>query len=55
MRMRDRWPPLDRYTEKALGDTACRSVAITLHVSRPNPSGAVHTPLREFPLGLPRS
>ena len=56
MRMRDRWPPLAIDTfEHALGDYRSAPFAVdhvTLYVSRLNPNGAVHTPLREFPLGL---
>ena len=57
MRIRDHWPPLAIDTfENALRDY--RSAAftvdhVTLYVSRLSPDGAVHTPLRQFPLSLP--
>ncbi len=54
MRMRDHWPPLAIETfEKALRDYQSAPFAVdhvTLYVSRLNPKGAVHTPLREFAL-----
>lgn len=57
MRLRDHWPPLAIETfEKALRDYRSATFAvdrITLYVSRLSPNGAIHTPLREFPLGLP--
>ncbi|MDQ6800194.1 MAG: RNA 2',3'-cyclic phosphodiesterase, partial [Acidobacteriota bacterium] len=57
MRIRDHWPPLAIDTfENALRDYRSAPFAIdeiTLYVSRLSPGGAVHTPLRQFPLGLP--
>jgi RNA 2',3'-cyclic 3'-phosphodiesterase len=54
MRIRDHWPPLAIETfEKALRDfrSAPFSVhEVTLYLSRLNPNGAIHTPLRTFPL-----
>jgi|SRR5581483_2734546 len=56
MRIRDRWPPLaTEMFEKALRDFESAPFAIhevTLYLSRLEPSGAVHTPLRTFPLRL---
>jgi 2'-5' RNA ligase len=56
MRIRDHWPPLAIETfEKALRDYRSVPFAVdhvTLYVSRLNPNGAIHTPLREFPLSL---
>ena len=56
MRMREHWPPLAIETfEKALRDYRSATFTVdrvTLFVSRLNPKGAVHTPLREFALGL---
>ena len=57
MRMRDRWPPMAIDTfENALRDYRSAPFAVdhvTLYVSKLSPSGAVHTPLRQFPLALP--
>lgn len=54
MRIRDHWPPLAIETfEKALRDYRSAPFAVdrvTLYVSRLDPAGAVHTPLREFAL-----
>jgi 2'-5' RNA ligase len=54
MRIRDQWPPLSIETfEEALRDYRSAPFAvdrITLYVSRLDPKGAVHTPLREFSL-----
>lgn len=56
MRIRDHWPPLATETfEKALRDFESAPFAVhevTLYLSRLNPNGAVHTPLRAFPLAL---
>ena len=56
MRIRDRWPPLAIDTfENALHDFLSAPFAVhevTLYLSRLNPHGAVHTPLRAFPLAL---
>ena len=56
MRIRDRWPPLAIDTfEEALRDFQSAPFAVhevTLYLSRLNPHGAVHTPLRTFPLAL---
>ncbi len=56
MRIRDHWPPLATETfEKALRDFQSVSFAVdgvTLYVSRLNPQGAIHTPLRTFSLAL---
>src|SRR5712691_6989978 len=56
MRIREHWPPLAIETfEKALRDYRSAPFAVdhvTLYVSRLNPKGAIHTPLREFPLSL---
>lgn len=52
MRIRDHWPPLAIETfENALRDYCSAPFAVdrvTLYVSRLDPKGAVHTPLREF-------
>jgi 2'-5' RNA ligase len=57
MRIRDHWPPLAIDTfEKALGEYQSPTFAVdhvTLYASLLSPSGAVHTPLRQFALGLP--
>jgi 2'-5' RNA ligase len=57
MRIRDHWPPLAIETfENALRDYRSAAFAVdqvTLYVSRLSPNGAVHTALRQFPLGLP--
>ena len=54
MRIRDHWPPMAIDTfEKSLADFQSAPFAIhevTLYLSRLNPQGAVHTPLRAFPL-----
>jgi 2'-5' RNA ligase len=54
MRMRDHWPPLAIETfEKALRDYRSAPFTVhevTLYLSRLDPHGAVHTPLRTFPL-----
>lgn len=54
MRIRDRWPPLAIETfEKALADyhsEPFRVGGVTLYMSRLDPRGAVHTPLRQFAL-----
>jgi 2'-5' RNA ligase len=54
MRIRDPWPPASIETfEKGLKDYESAPFvigAVTLYSSRLNPSGAVHTPLRQFPL-----
>jgi len=56
MRIREHWPPLAIDTfEKALRDYRSAPFAVdhvTLYVSRLNPKGAIHTPLRDFPLSL---
>ena len=56
MRIREHWPPLATEAfEKALRDYRSAPFAVdrvTLYVSRLNPKGAIHTPLREFPLSL---
>lgn len=56
MRMRDHWPPMAIDTfEKSLADFQSAPFAVhevTLYLSRLDPSGAVHTPLRAFPLAL---
>jgi len=56
MRIRDHWPPMAIDTfEKSLGDFQSAPFAVnevTLYLSRLNPQGAVHTPLRAFPLAL---
>jgi 2'-5' RNA ligase len=54
MRMRDRWPPasIDLFAA-ALRDFVSAPFAVervTLYSSRLNPNGAVHTPVRDFPL-----
>jgi 2'-5' RNA ligase len=56
MRIRDRWPPksLDMF-EQELRDFQSAPFAvheITLYLSRLDPRGAVHVPLRTFPLAL---
>lgn len=54
MRMREHWPPLAIETfEKGLRDYRSAPFAVrevTLYSSRLHPSGAIHTPLRTFPL-----
>ncbi|SRR5581483_434606 len=54
MRMRDRWPPACIETfNSALRDFRSEPFtidAVTLFSSRLDPKGAVHTPLRQFPL-----
>ena len=54
MRIRDRWPPASiEMFERALRDYKSAPFVtdtITLYSSRLDPSGAVHTPLRRFPL-----
>jgi 2'-5' RNA ligase len=54
MRIRDRWPPLSIETFcKSLRDFCSEAFAVdhvTLYSSQLNPSGAVHTALREFRL-----
>lgn len=56
MRIREHWPPLATETfEKALRDFQSAPFTVdgvTLYASRLNPHGAVHTPLRAFPLCL---
>jgi 2'-5' RNA ligase len=56
MRIRDRWPPLAIDTfEKGLRDFQSAPFAVhevTLYLSRLNPHGAIHTPLRAFPLAF---
>ena len=56
MRIRDRWPPMaTELFEKSLHDFQSAPFAVhevTLYLSRLNPSGAIHTPLRTFPLRL---
>lgn len=56
MRIRDRWPPLSaELFEKSLRDFESATFAVhevTLYLSRLNPNGAVHTPLRTFALAL---
>ena len=56
MRIRDHWPPLSIDTfENALREYRSAPFAVdhvTLYVSRLSPDGAVHTPLRQFPLSL---
>lgn len=55
MRIREHWPPLAVETfEKALRDYRSAPFAvgaITLYSSRLNPKGAIHTAVRQFPLG----
>ena len=56
LRIRDRWPPksLEMF-EESLSDFTSAPFAIhevTLYLSRLDPRGAVHTPLRTFPLAL---
>ena len=54
MRIRDPWPPACIQTfERALADYRSEPFPmekVTLYSSTLNPKGAVHTPLREFPL-----
>ncbi len=54
MRIRDRWPPASiQMFEKTLRDYRSAPFAVdavTLYSSRLNPSGAIHTPMRRFPL-----
>jgi 2'-5' RNA ligase len=54
MRIRDAWPPASIATfESALGDYCSEAFAleeVTLYSSRLNPGGAIHTPIRRFPL-----
>jgi RNA 2',3'-cyclic 3'-phosphodiesterase len=54
MRIREWWPPLSiEIFEKALRDFQSAPFAVhqvTLYLSRLHPHGAVHTPLRTFPL-----
>jgi len=54
MRIRDYWPPLAIDTfEKELRDYRSEPFpvsSVTLYVSRLDPKGAVHTPLRQFAL-----
>jgi 2'-5' RNA ligase len=56
MRIRDYWPPMStELFEKSLRDFESAPFAVhevTLYLSRLNPSGAVHTPLRTFALRL---
>ena len=56
MRIRDRWPPRSLgMFEKSLWDFESAPFAVhevTLYLSRLDPRGAVHTPLRTFPLAL---
>src|SRR5207248_1567353 len=56
MRIRDHWPPMAIDTfDKSLRDFQSASFAVhevTLYLSRLNPQGAVHTPLRAFPLAV---
>jgi len=56
MRLRDRWPPksLEMF-EQSLRDFESAPFTVhevTLYLSRLDPRGAVHTPLRTFPLAL---
>ena len=55
MRLKDQWPPASVETfHKSLGDYRSAPFTvrtITLYSSRLNPTGAIHTPLREFALG----
>jgi RNA 2',3'-cyclic 3'-phosphodiesterase len=56
MRIRDRWPPksLEMF-EEVLRDFQSAPFTVhqvTLYLSRLDPRGAVHTPLRTFPLAL---
>ena len=54
MRIRDKWPPASiEMFERALRDYKSApfvTSTVTLYSSRLDPSGAVHTPLRSFPL-----
>ncbi|HKB81315.1 MAG TPA: RNA 2',3'-cyclic phosphodiesterase [Thermoanaerobaculia bacterium] len=54
LRIRDHWPPLAIETfEKGLGDFRSDRFSVdrvTLYTSKLDPRGAIHTPLREFPL-----
>jgi 2'-5' RNA ligase len=54
MRIRDAWPPASiALFESMLGDIASPAFAldgVTLYQSRLEPSGAIHTPIRLFPL-----
>ena len=54
MRIRDGWPPASiKLFESTLHDFVSETFRVdqvTLYSSRLNPSGAVHTPLRAFPL-----
>ncbi|HEY6843860.1 MAG TPA: RNA 2',3'-cyclic phosphodiesterase, partial [Thermoanaerobaculia bacterium] len=56
MRIRDHWPPMaTELFEKSLRDFESAPFAVhevTLYLSRLIPTGAVHTPLRTFALGL---
>ena len=56
MRIRDHWPPMStELFEKSLRDFESAPFTvheITLYLSRLDPRGAVHTPLRTFTLGL---
>ena len=56
MRIRDRWPPrsLEMF-EEGMRDFQSAPFAIhevTLYLSRLDPAGAIHVPLRTFPLAL---
>ena len=57
MRIRDRWPPRSlQLFEETLGDFESAPFTVhevTLYLSRLDPHGAVHTPLRTFTLALP--
>lgn len=54
MRIRDAWPPMSIETfDKGLGDYRSAPFVVdtvTLYSSRLNPSGATHTPVRDFSL-----
>jgi RNA 2',3'-cyclic 3'-phosphodiesterase len=54
MRMRDPWPPASiELFGKTLGDFRSPSFsldAVTLYSSELHPKGAIHTPLKQFPL-----
>ncbi|HYS56309.1 MAG TPA: RNA 2',3'-cyclic phosphodiesterase [Thermoanaerobaculia bacterium] len=56
MRIRDYWPPLASDTfESTLRDYRSATFPVdhvTLYLSRLSPKGAIHTPLRQFALGL---
>jgi 2'-5' RNA ligase len=56
MRIRDHWPPMAaELFEKSLRDFQSAPFPVhevTLYLSRLNPNGAIHTPLRTFPLRL---